>query len=192
MQPSDKLSFSQDFLPLEEEIARYGEATPSDVAKIQLCDLSINDKQLKKSEWEQTESLFAPTLIRNLDNKQKLKAPSFENMKAGFLLTASYDMKNDSGTLSESEYELDHDDIDWVNWQSYADTVLPTITPHSMQIILGNITNFNFNSKLERIPFTRASMRRTDMGFKRNIFAMELRLHQKMDKLIEQLDDTNL
>ena len=116
MQPSDRISFSQDFLPLDREMVRYGEAIPGDVMKIELKELSINDE--KTTEWKQTTSHFAPTLINKLDDNNKLKAPSFEKMNAGFVLTASHgEQKGAYGTYGE-EYANEHEE-NWDRWKAY-------------------------------------------------------------------------
>jgi len=194
MQPSDRLSFNQDFLPLEEEMVRHGEAIPSDVTKIELKSLNINGEKLTENEWEQTTSFFAPTLIRKLEDKEKLKAPSFEKMKAGFVLTASYSENNGGNTLSDpSKIEVGFDEVNWKNWQNYADSI-PN-PPFTLQTIKHypptNITAamLQLDAKLDKIPNTRASMRRTGRGFQRHILAMELNLSQKVDDLIELLDN---
>ena len=195
MQPSDRLSFSQDFLPLEEKMVRYGEATPSDVTKIELQSLNINGEELAGSEWEQTDSYFAPTLIRELENSEKLKAPSFEKMKAGFVLTASYSENNGGSKPSDQDkIETGFDAVNWGQWQNYADNNPLPLTPYNILLAPPSILSVTaalnqLNVKLTKIPNTRPSMRRTERGFQRHVLAMELKLHQNVDNLIELLDN---
>ena len=123
MQPSDRISFSQDLLPLNREIVRYGEAIPSDLKEIKLNSLTINDGTPiteSESEWKQTTSYFAPTLINKLDDNSKLKAPSFEKMNAGFLLTASCLEENGGGEEYGTEYNQVCEE-DWESWMAYID-----------------------------------------------------------------------
>jgi hypothetical protein len=125
MQPSDRISFSQDLLPLEKKIIRYGEAIPSDIKEITLKSLIINDGEPiteGASGWEQTTSYFAPTLISKLDDNSKLKAPSFEKMKAGFSLTASC-VEKDGGNKGFGTNFDERIEEDWESWIAYIEWV---------------------------------------------------------------------
>ena len=83
MQSSDQLSFSQDAVPLKELMEKFGEATPEDAKKIELAEVTINDT---KAAFEETRSSFAPSMIRKYSNDEKLRLPSYEDMRSGFNL----------------------------------------------------------------------------------------------------------
>jgi hypothetical protein len=125
MQPSDRISFSQDLLPLDKDMVRYGEAIPDDVKRIELKNLTINNsaEPMAKSDWEQTTSFFAPTLINKLGDNEKLKARSFEKMNAGFSLTASLNEENGgSGTYGTGNTQ-EIDNMDWKCWTDYLEWI---------------------------------------------------------------------
>ncbi|MDL2326344.1 hypothetical protein LJC67_04660, partial [Bacteroidales bacterium OttesenSCG-928-A14] len=119
IQSSDIVSFVQNAVPLDCELERYGEGTPGDVKKIVIKNILLEKKTLNsKKEWQQNDSYFAPTLIRKLKEEEKLKAPSFQPMAAGFDLTFTSETKAGNAveivTQDEYGYQLDEQ-----RWQDY-------------------------------------------------------------------------
>lgn len=119
IQSSDIVSFSQSAVPIGQELECYGESLPGDVKKITVKNILLEKKTLiPKQEWQQNDAYFAPTLIRKLEENEKLKASSFEPMSAGFDLTFTSETKAGNAieivTENEYGYQLDED-----RWQDY-------------------------------------------------------------------------
>lgn len=120
MSPSDTVAFSQEMLPLDEDYEKYGEATPHDARRIEIEKIWFEGDQ--EATYVDTTTSFAPTMIQKMSEKEKLAAPSYVEMNAGFELTAGADTLNGDGTLMDStEIDLDvQGGIDWSKWQSAA------------------------------------------------------------------------
>lgn len=83
LHPIGTVAMNQSAVPLELTIEKFANAKPKDYSKFYFESFKINTKNY--SEKKLTES-FAPALFRNLNNEQKLSAPSFEKYKSGFEL----------------------------------------------------------------------------------------------------------
>ena len=120
MSPSDTVAFSQESLPLGEDYEKYGEAYPQDTSRIEIEKIWFEGDQ--EATFVNTTTSFAPTQIQQMDEKEKLAAPSYVNMNAGFELTAGSDTLKGEGTLMDTT-EIDHQvqgGIDWKKWQNVA------------------------------------------------------------------------
>ena len=135
MQPSDRLSFSQSAVPLRTKMLRYGEAFPGDAQEIELQELKIGGVELNSGDYRETTSSFAPSLIRPLEESEKLRLPSYENMTAGFELSASFGMEKGAGLkMSMAPIDKKCENAAWIKWRSLLDgsgkyTVSASISP---------------------------------------------------------------
>ncbi len=121
MSPSDTVAFSQELLPLEEDYEKYGEAIPQDTSRIEIEKIWFGGEE-QDATYVDTTTSFAPTQIWEMTEKEKLAAPSYEEMNAGFELTAGCDMQNPDGTRMETA-EIDKKvqvEDDWSKWQQVA------------------------------------------------------------------------
>ena len=121
MSPSDTVSFSQELIPLDEDFEKYGEAIPQDTSRIEIERIWFEDEE-QTATYEDTTTSFAPTQIRQMTEKEKLAAPSYEEMNAGFDLTAGCDTLSGDGTKMDTA-EIDKDvqaGVDWDKWQKVA------------------------------------------------------------------------
>ncbi|MDL2228320.1 hypothetical protein LJC30_05475, partial [Odoribacter sp. OttesenSCG-928-L07] len=87
MQPSDTLAFSQDAVPLKQQMSCYGEGSLGDIQKIEMKSIKIGDFKLNSQDYVERSASFAPSMVRELTNDEKLVAPSYEDMESGFELT---------------------------------------------------------------------------------------------------------
>ncbi|MDR0311952.1 MAG: hypothetical protein LBJ21_10235, partial [Acidobacteriota bacterium] len=204
VQPSDVISFSQDAVPLERDMLRYGEAHPGDALNIKLKNVNIGGKDVGYSE---TTSSFAPSLITPLTEKEKLKAPSYENMKAGFVLKTSFGMETgNAAALDPMRMELDYDDAAWEKWKEYVDALekrassastrtsaaaVKPPAPTPPDAIQGrNSEWWRLNKKIGKAPASKASFRRMTNGFKRYTLEMDKKINGNMSEKINDLMET--
>ncbi|MCL2012389.1 MAG: hypothetical protein FWG75_06345 [Cystobacterineae bacterium] len=198
MQPSDRLSFSQNAIPLNQEMARYGEALPGDAKKIKLKSITIENEAV---EFEETKASFSPTLIRMLKDDEKLKAPSYEDMNAGFVLKASFDEKHGDTEEVTSECERICQDVNWEKWAQYAadnaaSRTKGTRAQRAEASRLSAQTPARFGDlrclarKMVEAPsavkVSRASRRRTNTGFKRYRRELDNNLNSSVAHLLEK------
>ena len=85
--PFGILTFSERLVPLEIEIKKFGNKLPKDVSSFKIE--VVNDKLRTEAAREQ----FAPANFFEMTDAQKLDRPSFEQMKSGFKITGSAQLK---------------------------------------------------------------------------------------------------
>jgi hypothetical protein len=84
--PLGQLGVKQTIVPLDQEIARFGNATPQDARLFKINSLTINGQDTK---FDRVTDFFAPAQFLELTDDEKLNAPSFEAMAAGFSVGAA-------------------------------------------------------------------------------------------------------
>ena len=80
LHPLGTLSVKQTVVPLDLDIARFGNATPAGARRFSIASVSVNDAPIA---FEHVLDFFAPSQYLELSDDQKLAAPSFEQMVAG-------------------------------------------------------------------------------------------------------------
>ena len=80
LHPLGTLSVKQTVVPLDLDIARFGNATPADARRFTIAGVRVNDAA---TAFERVHDFFAPSQFLDLTDDQKLAAPSFEEMVAG-------------------------------------------------------------------------------------------------------------
>lgn len=85
LHPLGKLSFKQTVVPLDLEIDRFGPARPADGRLFKLSSVSVGGT---KVEFERERDFFSPAEFLDMTDDEKLSAPSFERLTAGFTLSA--------------------------------------------------------------------------------------------------------
>lgn len=197
MQPSDTLSFGQNAVPLGETMDCFGEATPGDAQKIELVSIEIGDTKLKKSEYDETASSFAPTLIRQLTNDEKLIAASYEEMKSGFELKLGAEQKRGPECNKRLAYEY----IAEYDWEKFSAVNKPAPRPRGA----GRVTQNNAEEPTIETPargrktilpikFPRqkadsghAPLRRNRNGFKRYTSELQNSMSGDLNEYIKNL-----
>jgi len=93
LHPLGKLAVKQNVVPLELQIAKFGDAKPADANIFTISGFSVNGKSVH---FDRVKDFFAPAQFLDLSEDEKLTAPSFEPMVAGvsagddsFILTAN-------------------------------------------------------------------------------------------------------
>jgi hypothetical protein len=85
LHPLGKLSVKQSVVPLDLEIAKFGPTTPADARLFKLNSVSVNGKSVP---FEREHDFFAPAEFLQMTDDEKLAAPSFEPLTAGFSLNS--------------------------------------------------------------------------------------------------------
>ena len=80
LHPLGTLAAKQNVVPLELEIAKFGDAKPADANIFTITGFSVNGNSVQ---FERVKDCFAPAQFLNLSDDEKLSAPSFEPMVAG-------------------------------------------------------------------------------------------------------------
>ncbi|MDX1940937.1 MAG: DUF6603 domain-containing protein [Saprospiraceae bacterium] len=110
--PFGELVFSQQTLPLNYKIEKYGERKPKDVDLFSITRVSvgIDNPAISGAAYNAEKELFAPGNFTKLSDSQKLSRKSFEKMDGGFKMMDSGTLKTVSTGLNATEldYELDY------------------------------------------------------------------------------------
>ncbi len=80
LHPLSRLAVKQNVVPLELEIAKFGDAKPADANIFTISGFSVNGNSVH---FDRVKDFFAPAQFLNLSDDEKLTAPSFEPMVAG-------------------------------------------------------------------------------------------------------------
>jgi hypothetical protein len=80
LHPLGQLAVKQKVVPLELEIAKFGDAKPADANIFNISGFSVNGNSVH---FDRVRDFFAPAQFLNLSDDEKLTAPSFEPMVAG-------------------------------------------------------------------------------------------------------------
>ena len=80
LHPLGQVAVKQNVVPLELEIAKFGNAKPADASLFSIRGFSVNGKSVH---FDRVKDFFAPAQFLNLSDDEKLTAPSFEPMVAG-------------------------------------------------------------------------------------------------------------
>ena len=131
MCPSDTIAFSQEWIPFNRDLEKYGEAYPADTDRIDIEKVWIQGDQ--KTEYSLTQTLFAPSQIKKMTDSEKLEAKSYELMDAGFQLNAGQEMRSpDKGnpmTFTEKDKVYTVESGSWDAWQKLSDQYAAKSSP---------------------------------------------------------------
>lgn len=109
LQPFGSFKVSQTIVPVAQVLEKFGENIPADIKRIDITQVKIGSSIV--SNQYPTEA-FAPAMFKKLDNKQKLSAPSYENMKSGVKVTETDEITVLSRANRKVEYEVHVSDFD--------------------------------------------------------------------------------
>lgn len=191
LQPSDTISFSQSAVPLNVNIGCYGEDDVNDYVKLEVNSIYIGNEKI--SQFSAEKSSFAPSLIKRLNEKEKLKSKSYQQMDGGFKISSGLGTEtsktnvevapkyNDiKQTLGENEPK--ENPFNWMDlWKTQAEEAAKTKTAKATKKRtapkkVGNIDEFvranarqETNANTQQTRTTRSSHRRNAAGFNRYI-----------------------
>lgn len=87
LHPLGNLSVTQKVVPLNLEIAKFGNTSPADARSFTITAVSLGNQPLDVNRLPTTTELFAPAQFLDLTDDEKLAAPAFEAMAAGCSLS---------------------------------------------------------------------------------------------------------
>ena len=211
MNSSDTLFFSQEAVPLNKDIERFGESIPS-LTRIELTSVNVGTKEIKK---QTTTTSFAPSMFKNMTDKEKLAAPSYEKMPSGFIVKDDKDM--DMGPRQSITIEPDKhaSKVDMANWEKAVNLCTPaskaatpkaatpkaaaTQTASKQKQIIPIMKSLGVPSRppihiagaseKDASRVYRPSYRRTDEGFNRYIKALDGSMGNNLSSLKEILNE---
>ncbi len=165
MNPFDTLDFNQSEVPLGTDIEKYGEDLPGDVMRIELDTVGFEGDRVKAAHSDLTSS-FAPSLTKKMTDAEKLHAPSYKDVNAGFNVKVDPDTVQMPDSVSyASVLESDVQDIDsdiWAAWEKKATGVKKNAT-------IASTTTEEVSAMATTKRSVRPSSRRTATGFNRYI-----------------------
>jgi hypothetical protein len=109
LQPFGSFKVSQTVLPVAQVLEKFGENQPADIKKVDITQVKIGSKIVAQ---EYPVESFAPAMFKELEDKQKLSAPSYENMKSGVKVTETNEINVVSRANRKVEYEVHVSDFD--------------------------------------------------------------------------------
>jgi hypothetical protein len=135
--PIGRLSVKQSVVPLDLQISRFGNTTPSDGRIFKVNGIRVNGNSVA---FERVKDFFAPSQFLDLTDDQKLQAPSFDSMVAGISVGADSFLftSNDGDILEDEVLAFETIIVDRENNESRL-AKPATVTPEvlSRQILLG-------------------------------------------------------
>jgi hypothetical protein len=86
LHPLGTLSVSQTVVPLDLDIAKFGNAAPADATRFSIASVLVDDRP---AAFDRITDFFAPSQFLDLSDDEKLAAPSFEPMTSGIRVGAA-------------------------------------------------------------------------------------------------------
>ena len=108
--PAGTFTIQQEVLPLKSTIDKFGNQKTSDGNYFEITEVSLDGNNLDIAD---TEDLFAPAQYLELEEKAKLKAPSFQKFKSGVKVTGTEEIQVGNCTKRDILYEtilIDNDE----------------------------------------------------------------------------------
>ena len=215
MNSCDSLKFDQKDIPLDRKMDKFGEAKPGDIEKLSLSRIGINDPNgsgsakvnwLKESEYSQTSMSYAPSLVTEMSQEEKLSSPSYVDMNSGFRLQCGERTLNGPVKQSDaSKIDWRVEEVDWDKWTANAaklstdatpapagsagNVIVISLAPKASQAATagGGIKEVVVNSD----PRKRPSSRRSPAGFDRYIRQMDKASVDRVDRILEQMKEVS-
>lgn len=203
LNPFDTLSFSQDTIPWNVDIEKYGESFPGDINRIELEDVRFASGNVT-ADSSVIKSSFAPSLIHQMSDEEKLASPSYVDMDAGYTIKANQDLSKNCDivqsdlesidltpeALTVPDYSKRLADYEKVNGAQTTTGACSSIGKYKKLVNKKGLTsssvkqNVNTSSKY----CTRPSSRRTSAGFNRYLREVDNNMNVNLDGLISGLD----
>lgn len=212
MNASDTLHFDQKDIPLSRKLDKFGEAKPGDLEKLSLSRIGINDPNgadaaevqwLDESEYRQTQMSFAPSLVTEMDQEEKLAAKSYEYMDSGFSLKCGEQSKQGPAKKSDkNSFEIVTEAVDWDRWMATAAKLGGKVSPASgaksapvsTTKTVSKAATAGTKSLLKKKevvvtsePSMRPSSRRGQIGFDRYILQVDKSSVDRVERIAEQM-----
>lgn len=99
------LEVTQNVVPLDMTIERFGNYTPQDISFATVTELTVNGVSYPDSSLTDLKKSFAPSAFKTMSDEDKLVAPSYEQQNSGVRLNTTDALKFDYGINRVVEYE---------------------------------------------------------------------------------------
>ncbi|MFC5412203.1 DUF6603 domain-containing protein [Larkinella bovis] len=109
LQPFGSFTVSQTVVPIAQVLEKFGENKPADIQKVDITKVKIGDLNVAQ---EYPTEAFAPAMFKNLEDKDKLSSPSYEQMKSGVRITETNKIQVNFRANRKVEYEVKVSDFD--------------------------------------------------------------------------------
>lgn len=187
LQPSDSFSFVQSAVPLDEELECYGNDEINDYKKIEISSVYIGEKTKSGASYEKEDASFAPSLTKELSEKEKLSAKSFEKKQGGFKYSIENTQKKSAGTQKNIDVKVDGtQNVDaalkakWKELYTAVKGIRAEKTAEKKSLVESSASRKLFRDKLQLnveknvgCISTKCSYRRNADGFKRYVKQMD-------------------
>jgi hypothetical protein len=109
LQPFGSFKITQTVVPLLQTLELFGTGKPADIKKLEVAEVKIGS--LKVNPIYITEA-FAPALFKKMADRDKLAAPSYEQMKSGIKVSETDAIVVNGKANRKVEYEVKVSDFD--------------------------------------------------------------------------------
>ena len=105
VKPYGSLEVDQKVVPLDLTIKKFGNYKPDDISKVGIKEVLIGSDVQLDADVADLKNSFAPAAYKEMADKDKLQAPSYENQNSGVRVTSTDDIVFDYGINRKVEYE---------------------------------------------------------------------------------------
>ncbi len=109
LQPFGSFRISQTIVPLLQKLEKFGNNKPADISQVEVKEVRIGTLVVNK---EYVTDAFAPAMFKKMEDKDKLSAPSYEQMKSGIRVTETNQIFVNARANRKVEYEVKVSDFD--------------------------------------------------------------------------------
>lgn len=198
MKSADTLRFSQEEIPLDEDMECFGESLPS-VFRVDLTEVSVGVGESEKTlATAPVSTSFAPSMFKKMTEHDKLTKPSYQSMHSGFTVQGDKDAAKPSSKGIKGEVQQETDgDLDLKAWKkavkkfsgSTAKAKAGNLAfgkPTDSSALTGKVTSEKIKAHGKGAPRAfRPSARRTADGFNRYIQELNATLGNNLKEKLE-------
>lgn len=105
VRPFGSMEVNQNVMPLDMTVERFGNYRPMDISRATISKLSVNGNDFLDAELTDLKNSFAPSAFKDMNDADKLKAPSYEKQNSGVRLTTTDELAFDYSINRVVEYE---------------------------------------------------------------------------------------
>ena len=198
MKSADTLRFSQEEIPLDEDMECFGESLPS-VFRVDLTEVSVGVGESEKTlATAPVSTSFAPSMFKKMTEHDKLTKPSYQSMHSGFTVQGDKDAAKPSSKGIKEEIQQETDgDLDIQAWKKAVKKFSGSTTkakagslafgkPTDTSAVTGKVSSEKIKAYGKGAPRAfRPSARRTAEGFNRYIQELNATLGDNLKEKLE-------
>ena len=103
--PFGSLEVDQTVVPMDLTMEKFGNYRPDDISKVTIKEVAIGSETQDSNGVTNLKNSFAPAAYKNMDDQDKLQAPSYEQQDSGIRVTSTDGISFDYGINRLVEYE---------------------------------------------------------------------------------------